>query len=94
MANKKFYTAEKEVNGVKYKAQFNGLSAALKAMDESYIDGTTNLSTFKLAEYIFKNVVVEPKNLSIDDFESLDEFNEVVMWAQDVMQGKFRPASK
>ena len=94
MAKNKFYTVEKEINGEKYVAQFNGLSAALKAMDESYIDGTTNLSTYKLAEYIFKNVIVEPKGISIDDFETIEDFNEVVTWAQDVMQGKFRPATK
>lgn len=94
MANKKFYTVEKEINGVQYKAQFNGLSAALKAMDESYIDGTTNLSTYKLAEYIFNHVIVEPKNLSIDDFDTIEAFNDVVTWAQEVMQGKFRPTDK
>lgn len=94
MANKKFYTVEKEINGEKYVAQFNGLSAALKAMDESYIDGTTTLSTYKLAAYIFKNVIVEPKNLDIDDFGTIEEFNEVVTWAQDVMQGNFRSTTE
>lgn len=94
MADNKFYTVENEINGKKYVAQFNGLSSALKAMDSCYIDGSSNLSTYKLAEYVFKHVIVEPKGLSIDDFESLTEFNDVVTWAQDVMQGNFRPAAK
>ena len=51
MANK-FYTVEKEINGKKYVAQFNGISAALKAVDSSYIDGTNNTSVEKMANYL------------------------------------------
>ena len=57
----KFYTVEKEINGTKYVAQFNGISAALKAVDESYIEGTNNTSVEKLSRYLFSNVIVEPK---------------------------------
>lgn len=95
MSNKKkFYTVEKEINGVNYIAQFNGLSTALKAVDESYIDGSENVSMTKLSEYVFKHVIVEPKGLTVDDFESLEDFNEVMSWAQGVMQGQFRPAAE
>ena len=90
-ANKKFYTATKEINGKKYTAQFNGLSCALRAVDSPYIEGTNNTSVEKMADYIFQNVIVEPKGLTIDDFESMEEFNEVVSFGRDVMQGKFRP---
>ena len=90
-ANKKFYTATKELNGTKYTAQFNGLSCALRAVDSTYIEGTNNTSVEKMADYIFQNVIVEPKGLTIDDFESMEEFNEVVSFGRDVMQGKFRP---
>lgn len=86
----KFYTVEKEINGKKYTAQFNGISAALKAVDESYIEGSSNTSTIKMAEYLFAHVIVEPKNLSIDDFESMEEFNDVIAFARKVMQGEFR----
>lgn len=94
MDKKKFYSVEKEIKGVKYTAQFNGLSAALKAVDDSYIEGTENLSTLKLAEYIFEHVIVEPKGLTPDSFDSMEDFNAVVKWAQGVMQGKFRPEAK
>ena len=94
MANDKFYTVEKEINGKKYVAQFSGLSTGLKIMDECYIDGSDNLSTFKLAERIFDRIIVEPKGLSIDDFDTIKEFNEVITWAQDVMQGNFRTETK
>lgn len=88
----RFYTVEKEINGKKYVCQFNGISAALKAVDESYIDGTNTTSVEKLSKYLFKNVIVEPSGLTADDFDSMDEFNEVVGFAREVMQGDFREA--
>lgn len=87
---KNFYNVTKEINGVKYVAQFSGLSVALKAVDASYIDGTNNTSMEKLSKYLFENIIVEPKNLTVDDFESLEDFNEVVSFARQVMQGEFR----
>lgn len=87
----KFYQVEKEIAGKKYVAQFNGLSAALEAVDNSYIDGTSNTSVKKLSTYLLKNVVVEPVGLSIDDFDSMEEFNEVIAFAREVMQGELKP---
>lgn len=87
----KFYTKEKEINGIKYVAQFNGLSFALRAVDENYIEGTSNVSNERLAQYILDKVIVEPKGLQIDDFETMEELNEVTEFGRDVMQGKFRP---
>lgn len=85
-----FYTVKKTINGKEYTAQFNGISAALEAVDNSYIEGTNNTSVMKLAKYLFDNVIVEPKGLAVDDFDSMDEFNEVVAFAREVMQGNFR----
>jgi hypothetical protein len=90
MGKKNFYTATKTINGTEYVAQFNGLSCALRAVDQSYIEGSSNTSVEKMAEYIFKNVIVEPQGLTIDDFTSIEEFNEVVSFGREVMQGKFR----
>ena len=87
---KKFYVVEKEINGTTYKAQFSGISTALKAVDASYIEGTTNTSVEKLATYLFEHIIVEPKNLTIDDFDNMQEFNDVVTFAREVMQGDFR----
>ena len=84
------YTVEKEIGGVKYVAQFNGISAALKAIDGSYIDGSSNTSTEKLSSYLFEHVIVEPKGLTADDFDNMDDFNEVTAFARQVMQGDFR----
>ena len=85
----KFYTRKKEINGVEYTAQFNGLSESLAAIDRTYIDGTTTTSVVKMAEYILQNVIVEPK-LTVDDFEDMETLNDVVAFGRDVMQGKFR----
>lgn len=89
MANK-FYTIEKVINGKTYKAQFSGISTALNAVDQSYIEGTSNTSTAKLSKFLFENIIVEPKGLTADDFESMEEFNEVITFAREVMSGDFR----
>lgn len=91
----KFYTKETEINGVKYVAQFSGISAAIRANDESRVDGnSSNVSMLKLSKYIFENVIVEPSGLTADDFDSLEEFNEVVSFGIKVMQGRFRDEDK
>lgn len=87
MAN--FYVAEKKIGNTVYKAQFNGIGAALRAVDNSYIDGTSNTSLEKLSKYLFENVIVEPKNLTPDSFDNMDDFNEVVTFAREVMQGTY-----
>lgn len=88
----KFYVVEKEINGTTYKAQFNGISAYYDIVEGSYIDGTSNISTKKLAKHIFEKVIIEPKGLTMDDFDSLEEFNEVAMWGRSVMEGKLKPS--
>lgn len=93
MANKtaeQFYTVEKEINGTVYKAQFSGLSCALNSVDSSYIDGSNNLSTLKMSNYVLKNIIVEPQGLDVDSFDDIEELNEVVAFGKEVMQGKFR----
>lgn len=84
------YTVTKEINGTVYKAQFNGISAALKAVDNCKIEGSDATSIEKWAEYILEHVIVDPKNLTTDDFSSLKELNEVIAFGRGVMQGDFR----
>ena len=55
----KFYTAKKEIGGKTYVCQFNGISAALDAVDNSYIEGTNNTSVLKLAKYLFESEVMQ-----------------------------------
>lgn len=86
----KFYQVEKVINGKKYVAQFNGVAAALEATDNSYIDGSSNISMTKLSAYVLDNVIVEPKGLTADDFDSTEELADVVAWGRQVMNGDFR----
>lgn len=86
---KKPYTVEKEIHGTKYTAQFNGLSAALKAVDNCYTEDGKNISAGKMADYLFEHVIVDPK-VTVDDFDSLEELNAVTDFAREVMQGNFR----
>lgn len=94
MTKNKFYTREKEIGGIKYVAQFNGLSENFRAVDSSYIEGSSNTSLEKMNNYILENVIVEPKGLTIDDFDDLETFNEVIKFGTQVMQGKFRDENK
>jgi hypothetical protein len=66
------------------------MSFALEAIDNCYIDGTSNISVFKLSKYILDHIIVEPKGLTPDDFDDVETLNEIVAWGRDVMQGKFR----
>lgn len=89
MAN--HYQVEKEINGVKYVAQFGGVQLAAEALDQCYIsENSSNISSVKMSEFLFKHIIVEPKGLSFDDFETVEEMNAVTSFARDVMQGKFR----
>lgn len=95
MSNLNFKQYQKEINGVVYTAQFNGLSQSLDMVDQATIsvDGVITQSTKKLTQYVLEHVIVEPKGLKIDDFEDIDTLNAVVEFGNDVMQGKFRGES-
>lgn len=90
MANK-FYTVTKTINGKEYTAQFSGLSTALEMIDNSYIEGTNSVSVVELGKYVFAHGIVSPSGLSANDFDNLDEYNEVVAFGRGVMQGKIKP---
>ena len=91
MAGNNFYTVTKEINGKKYRAQFNGLSYSFRLLDNTYIsESSSNHSNQKMAEMIFKDVIVEPAGLTIDSFDTMEECSEVIKFGMDVAQGKFR----
>lgn len=89
----KHYQVEKEIKGVKYVAQFNGLAAAVEALDEWRKDNE-NISISKMSDYVLKHVIVEPKGLTMDDFDCMDDLNEVVAFGREVLQGNFREKAK
>ncbi len=87
-----FYTRKKEIDGVTYTAQFNGISECLKMFDECK-DSNGNINNLELGEYVCENVIVDPK-VKIDDFEDITTYNKVVKWGLNVAQGKFRDKAK
>ena len=86
---KKPYTVKKKIGEVEYIAQFNGLAAAVEALDDWRKDNE-NISIAKMSKYVLEHVIVEPKGLTMDDFDSMDELNEVVAFGREVLQGNFR----
>lgn len=89
MTNAKLYTRTKELNGITYTAQFNGISAHLKLLDTCKNEYGT-LSILELSEAILRNVIVDPANLTPDSFEDMDQMNAVVMFGRTVSEGRFR----
>ena len=78
---------KKTINGVEYVAKFDGITSALKAIDGCYIEGTNNTSTEKLAKYLFESVITKPAKLTADDFDGMEDFNAVISFARETMQG-------
>lgn len=73
---------KKEINGKEFVAQFSGVSMIYKFNDE------TEGKLQKQAEFIFKNVIVEPRIDDVDEFFGTDiEYqNEVLDFAGKVMR--------
>ena len=78
---------EKKIGGKKYVAKFDGLLTAMRAVDTTYIEGSDNTSIEKFSKFLFEKIIVSPEKLTMDDFETMEEFNEVVSFAREVMYG-------
>lgn len=87
-ADKIGQTKTKIINGKEYTAKFGGVRMILKYLDDLYAGGSIVPSAKRANEFIFANVIVEPKNLTLDDFGSMKELDEVTEFAREVMQDK------
>ena len=85
----KAYKVTKEINGKEYTAQFVSAATAYDALDASV--GENGRSERKYAEFILENVIVNPKNLTLDDFANFAEVTKVTAFGADVMQGNIKP---
>lgn len=92
MANTKFYQITKTINGVEYEAQYNGNSQFYEFQDEckKNIGGVAELNMKQVAKFIFENVIISPKGLTLDDFDSFEDSQDVITFGIDVMRGNFR----
>jgi len=75
-------TVNETIDGVKYTAQFNGVSAMLKATKYAEED------TEKFADFLFDNVIVEPKISDKDEYfgTKAKHMTKVMDFASSVMQ--------
>ena len=89
----KTYQIKKVIGGKEYVAQFNGIAAAVEALDE-WRKENENISIAAMSKYVLEHVIVEPKGLTMDDFDTMDELNEVIAFGRDVCQGNFREQAK
>ena len=88
MAEMTPYPVRKEIGGVEYTAQFNGMRFAIRCVDECGEGEKVNMEKFM--QFILSQVIVEPSGLSLDDFEDIETLSEVVRFGREVMQGRFR----
>ncbi|OES45228.1 hypothetical protein [Domibacillus iocasae] len=75
MAKKLGTKKEVTIEGVKYTFQHPGTEAALDIQDRA-VTKTGGFSSKKMAEELFKHVIIEPK-VSFDYFDEHDGFDEV-----------------
>lgn len=72
---------EKEINGVVYRAKFNGVAYAIE-----FMECLKFCSTLEIGQKLFKEVLISPK-CTVDDFDCLSDYNEVHSFLLNVMQG-------
>lgn len=89
MAENKFYTRTKTIDGVEYTAQYQGLRAAIRLVDECHL-GLESQSIEKMNDYVLKNCIVKPAGLSMESFDDMETLSEVVAFGIEVAQGNFR----
>lgn len=90
MAKFESYKVTKEIDGTKYTAQFAGCSVALRATDDCK-DKNGEVSNLKLSQFLLDHVIVDPVNLTVDDFEDVEKLGNVTSFAGEVMSGKIKP---
>lgn len=84
------YQVEKEIDGVKYVGQYTGLRTYLKVSDDSRRADGNGINTEDYYDNALKAAIIEPANLSVDDFDDIDHLKNVIDFANEVMEGKFR----
>lgn len=78
------YIAEKEIDGIVYRAKFKGMAFALRVEEEC----ENNKSQLRLSELLFREILISPK-VTLDDFTDLDTFFRVQSFLLDVAIGNF-----
>lgn len=86
-------TVTKTINGTEYTAVWKGTIFANEAFKHCKVGGTNVVSDYKLAKIVFSDIIIDPE-ISIDDFEDMNEFYEVVDFGGSVLFGTYFDKSK
>lgn len=78
------YIAEKEIDGIVYRAKFKGMAFALSVEDAF----ENNKSQLKISELLFREILISPK-VTIDDFADFETLFQVREFLSDVATGNF-----
>ena len=76
------YIVEKEIDGVIYKARYNGIAYTLELGEQAEADN----SSFHLAEKLFNEVLVSP-DICIDDFDDIETYSKVFAFLLNTANG-------
>lgn len=84
-------TVKQKINGVEYVAVFKGLKFREQAVEKCTDKKTGRLSSYKLAEIVFDEIIIKPK-VNIDSFgDNIDEFADVLDFGKSVLLGELEP---
>jgi hypothetical protein len=80
----------KKIENVVFVAEFRGVKFANQIMDKCRAKNSKNLNIEKLAEELFSEIFIEPKNLSFDFFDGnfknpQKAFDDAITFGKDIM---------
>ena len=78
---------EKTIGGIVYRAQYKGLAFSSQLQDRCETEDGKRLLQYDIARALFDEVLVSPK-VTIDDFDSYSDFDEVYNFLFDVARGE------
>ena len=73
---------DKEIDGVIYRARYKGIAFSIELSERLEDDN----SSFRLAEILFREILVSPK-VEIDDFEDIEAYSRVFAFLWNVANG-------
>jgi hypothetical protein len=85
-------TIRKIINGVEYTAVWKGYNYTTRRINDCLTKDKKRYSNSKLSAVIFDEIIIDPK-VTVDDFDDLQTFNEVLEFGKSVLFGDFEKKS-
>lgn len=86
-------TIKKVIDGIEYTAVWKGYNFSAKRLKECLLQDKKHYSNAKLADVIFGEIIISPQ-ITADDFDNVQVFNEVFEFGRNVLFGDFEKKSK